>query len=64
MVLMLSNLPNPLSCPFPSRACFRRACVVCNATAAAALEDEALCPGIKDTQCRNVKSLKMRCSEI
>jgi hypothetical protein len=37
---------------------------VCNATAAAALEDEAVAPGVKGTACRNVTTLEMRCSEI
>jgi hypothetical protein len=57
--------PVPRSRPCP-RSCYRcrHACAVCNATAAAALEDEATAPGIKDTACRNVKTVKMRCMEI
>jgi hypothetical protein len=42
----------------------RRSCAVCSATAAVALEDEAVAPGVKDTACRNVTTLKMRCPEI
>jgi hypothetical protein len=50
-------------CPRSRYRC-RHACAVCNATAAAALEDEATAPGIKDTACRNVKTVKMHCMEI
>lgn len=57
--------PAPRSRPGPrSRYRCRHACAVCNATAAAALEDEATAPGIKDTACRNVKTVEMRCVEI
>jgi hypothetical protein len=42
----------------------RRACAVCNASAAAALEDEAAAPGVSDTACRNVKVVKLHCPHI